>query len=91
MREPRTRAVRARPCTARIQRVLRGPVGAAGPLAGLPLSIIWGMRDTAFGPAILERWTDAFPQARVTRIRDAGHWPHEEQPELVLAALKGTV
>ena len=28
-RQPRTRAVRARPCAARIQRVLRGPVGAA--------------------------------------------------------------
>ena len=56
--------------------------------AACPLSFIWGMRDTAFGPAILERWTDAFPDASVTRIDDAGHWPHEERPDLVVAALE---
>jgi haloalkane dehalogenase len=56
-------------------------------LAGVDLSLIWGMRDTAFGPSILDRWTEAFPQARVTRIADAGHWPHEEQPAAVIGAL----
>jgi haloalkane dehalogenase len=60
-------------------------------LRGLPLSFIWGMRDTAFGPAILERWTDTFPDASVTRIADAGHWPHEECPDVVVAALRKAV
>jgi haloalkane dehalogenase len=45
------------------------------------------MRDSAFGPAILERWLEAFPHAAVTRLEDAGHWPHEEQPEAFIAAL----
>ena len=57
-------------------------------LAGVDLSFIWGMRDSAFGPSLLDRWIDAFPQARVTRIADAGHWPHEEQPGAVIAALR---
>jgi len=56
-------------------------------LRNVPLSLVWGMRDSAFGPAILERWTTAFPHATVTRIDDAGHWPHEERPDLVIAAL----
>ena len=60
-------------------------------LQDVPLSIVWGMRDTAFGPGILDRWLDAFPRAGVTRIEDAGHWPHEERPELVIAALKGFI
>jgi len=49
------------------------------------------MRDTAFGAALLERWIDAFPHANATRIADAGHWPHEERPDLVLAALTAAI
>jgi haloalkane dehalogenase len=58
-------------------------------LREVPVSLIWGMRDPAFGPAFLARWTEAFPDATITRIDDAGHWPHEEQPHLVVAALQG--
>lgn len=46
------------------------------------------MRDSAFGPAILERWRTAFPHAVITEIADAGHWPHEEQPDATCAALR---
>ena len=35
----------------------------------------------------LERWRLALPQAEVVAITNAGHWPHEEQPELVLESL----
>jgi haloalkane dehalogenase len=49
-------------------------------LRGVPVHIIWGMRDSAFPPALLERWREAVPEARVTRLAEAGHWPHEEQP-----------
>lgn len=60
-------------------------------LQGLPLSLVWGMRDSAFGPSILARWVEAFPHAVVTRVDDAGHWPHEEQPEKVVAALRAAI
>lgn len=56
----------------------------------VPLTIVWGMRDTAFGPTVLARWLDAFPHASVTRLEDAGHWPHEEHPTAVVAALRAS-
>ena len=56
-------------------------------LAGRDLHLIWGIRDSAFPPAMLERWQAAFPHAHTTAIADAGHWPHEEAPDLVVRAL----
>lgn len=49
-------------------------------LARVPLHIIWGMADSAFPPAILDRWQSAFPHATVDRLDGVGHWPHEEAP-----------
>jgi haloalkane dehalogenase len=57
-------------------------------LAGVPLTVIWGMRDSAFQPPILDRWLATFPHARPVRIAEAGHWPHEEAPEAVVDALR---
>lgn len=57
-------------------------------LAQVPLAIVWGMRDRAFPPPNLQRWMTAFPRATVTRIDDAGHWPHEEAPGAVVSALR---
>ncbi|WNG45362.1 alpha/beta fold hydrolase [Archangium minus] len=57
-------------------------------LQGKPALILWGMRDTAFQPPMLERWKQALPEARVVKLADAGHWPHEETPEAVLQALR---
>jgi haloalkane dehalogenase len=52
-----------------------------------PMTIVWGMKDSAFRPDCLAKWTQAFAQARVVELPNAGHWPHEEAPEAVLAAL----
>ncbi|HEX5726529.1 MAG TPA: alpha/beta fold hydrolase [Longimicrobiaceae bacterium] len=59
-----------------------------GELRGLPALIVWGMRDRAFPPRYLERWREALPEARVVELPASGHWPHEEQPAEVLAALR---
>ncbi len=56
-------------------------------LARVPLHLIWGMADPAFGPDVLARWLDTFPHATVKRLARAGHWPHEEEPEVVTRAL----
>jgi haloalkane dehalogenase len=56
-------------------------------LAGVPMQFVWGMRDSAFPPYILERWQQAFPHARTVAIDKAGHWPHEEEPAAVVQAL----
>jgi haloalkane dehalogenase len=56
-------------------------------LRQIPTLLVWGMQDPAFTPAHLGRWQRALPEARTLDIGDAGHWPHEEQPHAVTAAL----
>ncbi len=56
-----------------------------------PARIIWGLKDSAFGPSQLERWREALPHAEVTTVAEAGHWPHEEAPDAVLSALASRV
>jgi pimeloyl-ACP methyl ester carboxylesterase len=53
-----------------------------------PLSLVWGMRDPAFGPSYLERWQQAFPAARTIECEGAGHFPQEESPAEVLDAIR---
>ncbi len=60
-----------------------GLLERAESLRHLPVRIIWGMKDGAFGPACLARWRALLPQAQVTELADAGHWPHEEAPSEV--------
>lgn len=58
-----------------------------GALRSTPVLIIWGMKDSAFQPYHLDRWRQLLPEAEVTRITDAGHWPHEEEPPQVIQAM----
>lgn len=57
-------------------------------LRALPALIVWGMKDSAFRPRLLDRWREALPQARVVELASAGHWPHEEEPERVAAEVR---
>jgi haloalkane dehalogenase len=57
-------------------------------LANRPGLVVWGMKDSAFKPDQLARWRTALPHARVVEIPNAGHWPHEEEPDTVVAALR---
>ena len=57
-------------------------------LSHLPVLIIWGMKDPAFGPKVLERWSELLPSATVIEV-PVGHWPHEEAPDTVLEAIRG--
>jgi haloalkane dehalogenase len=43
--------------------------------------IAWGMKDIAFRKKELNRWIDSFPEARVIRYSDAGHYLAEEKPD----------
>jgi haloalkane dehalogenase len=60
-------------------------------LHALPLTVLWGVKDSAFPPKVLQRWQDTFPHARVHTFAGAGHWPHEEEPEAFVAALRGAL
>lgn len=46
-----------------------------------PMQILWGMKDFCFNPHFLKRWTARFPEARVTRFPDAGHYVFEDESE----------
>jgi haloalkane dehalogenase len=60
-------------------------------LAALPSLVLWGLKDSAFRPHQLAKWREALPHARVVELPGAGHWPHEEEPEAVLAAVRALV
>jgi haloalkane dehalogenase len=57
-------------------------------LAELPALVVWGLGDSAFPPRYLDRWRSALPRAQVVALADAGHWPLEESPDAVIAALR---
>lgn len=57
----------------------RGVVRAV--FAGKVSLIAWGMKDIAFREKELRRWTEAFPDARVVRFAEAGHFVAEEAPD----------
>jgi haloalkane dehalogenase len=52
----------------------------------LPTLLVWGGKDPVFG-RLLETWTQALPHAEVLLLEDAGHWPHEEEPQEVVRAV----
>ena len=56
-------------------------------LKGMPTLIVWGMKDPAFQPRLLERWRATLPQATVVRL-PVGHWPQEESPDEVARAMQ---
>lgn len=57
-------------------------------LRGKPMLIVWGMKDPAFSPPILERWRAEFPDAEVVTLPEAGHFVTEEAGEEVGEAVE---
>jgi len=43
--------------------------------------IAWGMKDTSFREKDLNQWIKSFPEAKVVRYEDAGHFVAEEKTE----------
>ncbi|MEM9380932.1 MAG: alpha/beta fold hydrolase [Planctomycetota bacterium] len=57
-------------------------------LRGLPMEIVWGMRDWCFTPLFLAGWEQRFPDANVARLDDVGHYVMEDAPEAVVEAIR---
>jgi haloalkane dehalogenase len=53
----------------------------------MPLDIVWGMADPAFGPTHLARWRDAFPKAAITELPRIGHFIAEEAPDVLVRVI----
>mgnify|MGYP005841826509 CR=1 FL=1 len=58
-------------------------------LADIPALIVWGMADKAFREKELNRWVTVFPDARVARLDDVGHFIPEEAGDRLTAAVEG--
>jgi pimeloyl-ACP methyl ester carboxylesterase len=53
-----------------------------------PVQIVWAMKDVAFIPTYLDTlWLDTFPDARVIRLDDAGHYLQEDAHERIVPEL----
>ncbi len=50
----------------------------------LPTQLIWGMKDTALLPGLLEGLTPWVPQLELHQVPQASHWIVHEQPGLVI-------
>jgi pimeloyl-ACP methyl ester carboxylesterase len=65
-------------------------MSSTGRLAGeikAPTLILWGDKDSAFGPGAQEELRRVLPQARFTAFAGQGHNLHWERPDAVAAAI----
>jgi haloalkane dehalogenase len=46
------------------------------------------MKDSAFRPTQLARWNEVVPDTEIVTLPNAGHWPHEEEPDAVIDAMR---
>jgi haloalkane dehalogenase len=53
-----------------------------------PVALIWGMQDWCFTPWFLDRFREFFPDAKVHKIEEAGHWVVEDATDEVIEAIK---
>jgi haloalkane dehalogenase len=52
--------------------------------------LAWGMKDIAFREKELKRWMDTFPDAKVVRYKDAGHFVTDEKPYEIVEEMRKT-
>jgi haloalkane dehalogenase len=50
-------------------------------IAEVPATLAWGMKDIAFREKELNRWRSLFPDAKVVRYPECGHFVAEERPD----------
>jgi len=57
-------------------------------LAQIPTSIVWGARDPIFRKKECRHWLAGLPHSEVIKLDDAAHYPHEDRPDAVIAAVR---
>lgn len=58
------------------------------PIIAKPLLLIWGMKDPVIKPGYLEKFEQGFSNTTSVTLNDAGHYPQEEEPEIVIKEIK---
>jgi pimeloyl-ACP methyl ester carboxylesterase len=80
------------PCAYYAATTLKPPAGAPQAArsnehlgrVSLPTQLIWGMKDTALLPGLLDGLTHWVPQLELHQVAQASHWIVHEQPGLVI-------
>jgi len=57
-------------------------------LRDFDVTLLWGMKDIAFRPDVLDRWIDELPHATVRRLDDVGHFVALEATDALVAAIR---
>lgn len=60
----------------------------AGQLKHVPMLLCWGMRDFVFDRHFLALWEARFPEARVHRFDDCGHYVLEDASEEIIGLVQ---
>jgi len=67
------------------------PATGGGRRIEAPTLIVWGMRDPALPPNVLESIERDVPQAKVVRLEDVGHFVPDEAPGELAAAIESFI
>lgn len=59
-----------------------------GELRSIPTLLIWGMEDISLGEEALERWREALPEARTSRLLRAARYAMDDAPKATRDALR---
>ena len=57
-------------------------------LTDIPKTLIWGMKDIAFREKEFNVWNNELTNKTVIKLKDVGHYPHEEATEIFIEELK---
>jgi cis-3-alkyl-4-acyloxetan-2-one decarboxylase len=52
--------------------------------SGIPVLLVWGMRDPVIPTPVLHRWQQLYPHAATHEIEDASHFLQEDAPERIV-------
>ncbi len=58
-------------------------------LAELPTLLLYGAHDNGYRAGFVERWQSILPDHEVAVLKDAGHFPFEDDPDGAVDALEG--
>lgn len=58
------------------------------PLVNKPVLFVWGMKDSFLKPSYLEKFMTGFAKTSVVQLDGCGHFPQEEEPMAVSAAIQ---
>lgn len=59
-------------------------------LREMDMTLLWGMKDIAFRPDVLDVWIEEFPHATVHRLDCVGHFPALEATDRFVEVLRST-